>query len=378
MDYYKTLGVDKGASQEEIKKAYRKLAHKYHPDKPGGDEKKFKELNEAYQVLSNPQKKSQYDKFGRVFEGQQFNGAQNGPFGNPFGGFGQGQPGGSFDFDFGQFAESGDFGDIFDAFFEGLGMRERRRTYRNGSDVQIIQEITLEEAFKGTEKNIAYKIDIKCDKCDGLGSDPKAGFNPCVVCGGRGEIKETKNTFFGSFTQVKACTTCYGSGQVPNKICDKCKGKGTIKGEKKVSIKILPGISNGQIIKVKGAGEAGERGAQEGDLFVTVKINPHKIFAREGDNLIVQKEISIVDLLLNISGENKKIEVAGISDKKINIKIPDDFDATQLLKIPGEGMPHFNRMGKGDLFIKFIIKTPKKITAKAKKLLNDLDAEMNG
>lgn len=370
MDYYKILGVSKSASEEEIKKAYRKLAHKYHPDKPGGDESKFKEINEAYQVLSNPSKKAQYDKYGRVFDGQQFGGAQGGPFGGFD--FGQGGPFGGFDFN-----GEGDFGDIFDAFFEGLGMRERRRTYKHGSDVQIFQEITLEEAFHGLEKKIKYQVEVKCEKCEGLGHDPKSGFTTCSVCGGKGEVKETRNTFFGSFTQVRACSSCYGTGQVPNKICDNCKGKGTMKGQKEVLIKILPGISNGQIIKIKGAGEAGERGSGEGDLFVTVKVKPHASFMREADNLITQKEISIIDLLLNMVDGSKKIEVFGISGKKIDIKIPNDFDVTQLFKISGEGMPHFNRLGKGDLFVKFKIKTPKKISSKLKKLLDELRKELD-
>lgn len=368
MDYYKILGVLKGASEEEIKKAYRKLAHKYHPDKPGGDEKKFKEINEAYQVLSNPQKRAQYDKFGRVFEGQQTGGG--GFQGGPFGGFG------GFDFDFNQFSEGGEFGDIFDMFFDGLGMREKRKTYKRGSDIQMIQEITLEEAFKGFEKKIKYKVDVKCGKCSGLGHDPKSGFTTCNTCAGKGEIKETKNTFFGNFTQVKSCVSCFGTGQIPNKVCDTCKGKGAVSGERDISVKILPGINNGQIIKINGAGEAGERGAGDGDLFVTVMVKPHNLFFRDGDNLIVQKEINVADLISELVGDEDKIEVPSIAGKKISVKIPKDFDLTQMIRISGEGMPHFNRIGKGDLFVKFKIKSPKKISLKSKKLLEDLRKDL--
>lgn len=382
MDYYKILGISKNASGEDIKKAYRKLAHKYHPDKPGGNEKKFKELNEAYQVLSNPQKKAQYDKFGKVFEGQQSRGGSGGPFGdfdfgqNPFGGAQGGGPFG-FNFDFGQFSEGNDFGDIFDVFFEGLGMKDKRKTYKHGSDMQFTQEITLEEAFNGAEKKIKFNVGIKCKKCVGLGHDPKAGFTTCSICNGRGEIKETKNTFFGSFTQVKSCSSCFGLGQIPNKICGECKGKGVVKGEKEISIKILPGVMNGQIIKIKGAGEAGDHGAEEGDLFVTIKIRPNSVFIRDGNNLVVQKEIKLIDLILNLLDSGRKIEIPVISGNKKSVKMPEDFDLTQLLRIPGEGMPYFNRSGRGDLFVKFKIKTPAKITSKIKNLLEELEKEID-
>ena len=372
-NYYEILGVSKSASQEEIKTAYRKLAHKYHPDKKGGDEGKFKEINEAYQVLSNPEKRAQYDRYGRTFDGAQgpFGGAGSGPFGGfDFGGQqGWGSFGQGFDFDLG----NADMGDIFEAFFGGG--RDRRRTYKRGSDIEIIQEITLEEAFSGVEKTLRYKTEVKCQKCKGVGHDVGAGFKKCDVCGGKGEIKETKNTFFGSFAQVKVCAHCHGTGQIPNKICEVCKGAGRVKGEKEVTVKILPGINDGQIIKIKSAGEAGERGAEEGDLFVRVKVRPHNIFRREGDNLIIKKEIKLVDLLFNLA-EDGKIEVPAMSGKKIKVDIPKDFDLAQLLKIQGEGMPHFNKSGRGDLLIEFKIKTPKKISSKAKNLLDDLGKEI--
>jgi len=380
VDYYKILDVSKSASQEDIKKAYRKLAHKYHPDKPGGDEKKFKELNEAYQILSDPKKKAQYDKFGKVFEGQQSRGNNSGPFGdfdfggqNPFGG----AQGGPFGFDFNQFSGEGDFGDIFDVFFEGLGMKDKRRTYKHGSDMQLMQEITLEEAFNGVEKKVKFKVGIKCNKCTGLGHDPKSGFTTCSVCNGRGEIKETKNTFFGSFTQVKSCSSCYGLGQIPNKVCENCKGSGVINGEKEMAVKILPGVMDGQIIKIIGAGEAGERGAADGDLFIIIKVKSHGLFLRDGNNLIIQKEINLIELILSLIDRNKKIEIPSISGKKIGFNIPDDFDLTQMLKISGEGMPHFNKSSRGDLFVKFKIKTPSKINSKIKGLLEELGKEVN-
>jgi len=370
-DYYKILGINKAASEEEVKKAFRKLAHKYHPDK-GGDEKKFKEINEAYQVLSSKEKRQQYDRFGQVFEGQAGPGFGFGgewPFGagSPFGAAG---PFGEVKFDFG--GDFGDFGDIFDAFFEGLGVRQKRRTYQRGADVQVIQEISLEEAFRGTEKNINYRVAVRCEKCNGLGHDPKAGFNQCNTCAGRGEIKETRRSFFGDFVQVKTCDKCFGTGQVPKKICENCHGSGRIMAERSVKVEIRPGVQDGQIIKIKSAGEAGERGTAEGDLYVRIKIKPHAVFERQGDDLKMTKEVNILDLLLN-----KKIDIPTISANKLKVEIPADFNLKSNLRIPGEGMPHFGSIGRGDLIVEFKIKTPKHLSDKAKKILEDLEKEID-
>ncbi|PIR43962.1 molecular chaperone DnaJ [Candidatus Wolfebacteria bacterium CG10_big_fil_rev_8_21_14_0_10_31_9] len=366
-DYYEILGVGKNATQEDIKKAYRKLAHKYHPDKVGGDEKKFKELNEAYQTLSNTQKRTQYDRFGKNFDSSGSYGS--GPF-NGFGGFsshtGSAQ---GWDFDFGNVSG---MEDIFEAFFSGMGGRDGRRTYRRGSDIEILQEITLEEAFNGIEKKLRYKTEIRCKICQGIGHFSKDGFKICETCGGKGEIKETKNTFFGSFAQVKVCHNCSGAGQIPNKMCSECKGSGRLRGEKDVLVKIHRGASDGQIIKIKNAGEAGESGAEEGDLFVRIKVKQHSFFKRDSENLIFEKEIELVELLLILAGDGK-IEVPTISGKKIKVEIPKDFDLAHLIKVSGEGMPYFNRLGKGDLLIRFKVKTPKKINPKLKKLLDDLE-----
>ncbi|MEK7496157.1 MAG: DnaJ C-terminal domain-containing protein [Patescibacteria group bacterium] len=368
MDYYKILNINKNASEEEVKKAFRKLAHKYHPDKGGGDDKKFKEINEAYQVLSSKEKRQQYDQFGRVFSGQ------GGPAGaggfNPFDSA-QAGPFGEVKFDFGGGGDFGDISDIFDAFFEGMGVKQKRRTYHRGADIQIIQEITLEESFRGVEKNLNYRTAVKCEKCDGLGNDPKAGFDQCVVCGGRGEIKEAVRSFFGNFVQVKQCRQCFGVGQIPKKICETCKGSGKIMGERKIKIEIRPGIGDGQIIKIKGAGEAGEKGTAEGDLYIRIKIKPHPVFQRRGDDLIIKKEANIIDLLLE-----KKIEIPTISGNLLKTEIPAGFDLKDNLKISGEGMPHFGSYGRGDLIVELTIKTPKKLNAKAKKIIEDLEKEL--
>lgn len=363
-DYYKILGVSRNASEEEIKKAFRKLAHKYHPDK-GGDENKFKEINEAYSVLSNKEKRAQYDRFGRVFDG-----STAGAGG--FGGFG-GWPFGEIRFDF-ESAPS-DLSDIFDAFFEGMGVKEKRRTYHRGSDVEVIQEISLDEAFRGVSKEISYRIGVRCEKCDGFGHDAKAGYEKCGVCGGRGEIKETRNTFFGAFAQVRTCQSCFGSGRIPKKICEVCRGSGRVVGEKKIKIEIRPGVADNQIIKVKGGGEFGERagqtGAVEGDLYVRIKIRHHPVFSRQGDALIVRKEVNLTDLLLG-----KKIEISTIGGNKLKIEIPADFDLKNNLRIAGEGMPKQDGYGRGDLIVDLIVKTPEKLSAKAKKILEELEKEL--
>ncbi|MBI2514830.1 DnaJ domain-containing protein [Candidatus Wolfebacteria bacterium] len=362
MDYYKILGINKNASEEEIKKAFRTLAHKYHPDK-GGSAEKFKEINEAYQVLSSKEKRAQYDRFGKVFEGA-------GP-GGPFGAqdFGFGGPFGEvrFDFDSGGFS---DLGDIFDAFFEGLGVKQKRRTYSRGSDIQIIHEITLEEAFYGREVELKYEILVRCVKCGGVGHDPKTGYVQCNVCNGRGEIKEQRRTFFGNFEQIKTCGQCAGAGQMPKQICEGCRGRGRIKGMKTLKVQIRPGVEDNQIIKMKGAGEAGERTAEEGDLYVRVKIKPHPVFERQGEDLIIEKAVSLFALLLG-----KKIEVATLSGNRLYLEVPADWDLKRPLKISGEGMPRSSGGGRGNLIVKLEVKTPKKLSPKTKKLLEDLEKE---
>lgn len=358
-DYYKILGVEKSASDEDIKKAYRKLAHQYHPDKASGSPEKFKEINEAYQILSNKDKRSQYDRFGRVFDGQQG--------GNPFGN-------GNFDFGFGfdpsNLEGFGDVSDIFEAFFEGLGVK-KRKSYHRGSDVETIEGLTLEEAFHGTEKVIRTKLYIQCRTCNAKGYFVDAGVSECVTCSGRGEIKESRSSFFGSFSQVKTCPRCAGTGQIPNKLCNDCKGLGRVMASKEVKIEIAPGVNDDQLIKLSGIGEAGERGAEAGDLYVRIKIAPHKIFQRQGDDLLVKKEVSLLDVLLGA-----KIEIPTIIGSRIFVEIPANFNLKEKLKISGEGMTRFGGFGRGDLYVDWEIKTPKKLNSKAKKILDDLKKEL--
>ncbi len=369
-DYYKILGISKAATDDEVKKAFHKLAHKYHPDK-GGDEKKFKEINEAYQILSNKEKRTQYDRFGTVFEGGQgASGAHGaGPFGGGFG-FGKEWPFGEVRFDMN--SEDGvDLGDIFDAFFEGLGVKQKRRTYERGADIQVSIELSLEEAFHGVEKTLRYHAHVRCAKCEGNGHDPKAGYNKCTACGGQGEIKESRNSFFGNFVQIKNCKECNGLGQIPKKICEECKGGGRIAQEKIIKVEIRPGISEGQIIKIKAAGDAGEHGTESGDLYVLIKIKLHALFERRGNDLMVRKEVNVIHLLLG-----KKIEIPTIAGNKIQIEVPIDFALKDHFRIHGEGMPYFGAAGRGDLVVEFKVKTPKKLSPKAKKILEELDKEV--
>ncbi len=362
-DYYKVLGIEKSATEEDIKKAYRKLAHQYHPDKSGGDEQKFKEINEAYQILSNQEKRSQYDRFGRVFnDGQPGFGGQ----GNPFGGFDFG----GFGFDPSNFEDMGNMGDVFDAIFEGLGVK-KRKTYQRGADLEVVQQLSLEEAFTGYKKTIHIKTFIACKECAGVGHFPKDGVTTCPTCNGRGEIREARNTFFGSFSQVRVCAKCGGAGQIPNKICSSCKGIGRAQGEKTLEIDITPGVSDGQLMKIAKAGEVGERGAEQGDLYIRIKIKASKDFERHGDDLLVKKEVGFVDAVLG-----KKIEIPDISGEKLFVEIPADFNLKEQLRVPGRGMKRFGGFGRGDLYIEWHVKTPKKLSAKAKKLLEELGSEM--
>lgn len=365
-DYYKILGVSRNTSEEDIKRAYRKLAHKYHPDKAGGDEEKFKEVNEAYQVLSSKEKRAQYDKFGSVFEG-----------GMPGGGAG-GQWQGGFGFDPSDFERwgtgfgaAGDFSDIFETIFEQFGGGGRRRQrYAHGSDIEIQEEITLEEAFGGAKKKLRFKTYVSCEPCGSLGHNKSKGYSTCSVCRGKGEIRVDRRTFFGNFSQVKICETCFGSGEIPKEICNKCKGVGRISGERNVEIHIAQGVEDGQIIKVKGMGEIGERGSGAGDLYVVVRIKPHARFERKKSDLFIKKEIKITDALLG-----REIYLEDVNGEKFSFAISSEFDFSDKLKVPGRGMPRFSSYGRGDLYITFSLKAPKHISKKTKELLELLGDE---
>jgi molecular chaperone DnaJ len=363
-DFYNILGVTKAATEDEIKKAYRKLAHQYHPDKAGGDEKKFKEINEAYQVLSDKNKRAQYDRFGTAEPGG-FGGA-GGPGGAGFGA--QWGNAGGFGFDPSQFGDMGDLGDMMESIFEGMGVRSPRKTYEAGADLEVQEVITLEESFRGIVRNLKLRTFLQCEKCKGKGAEAGTEFDKCKTCDGRGEVREQKRTFFGSFSQVATCTKCHGTGEIPKKPCGTCKGSGRVESDRDIRVEILPGIEDNQIIKIKGMGEAGERGTAAGDLYVRVRVKPHSHFERRGVNLIVNQELKVMDLLLG-----KKLEVGTISGGKVIFEVPAGTNLKEPFRISNEGMPHFNAFGRGDLYVNFVVKAPKKLDGKAKKALEEFE-----
>jgi len=364
-DYYKILGISRNASEDDIKKAYRKLAHQYHPDKTGGNEQKFKEVNNAYQTLSNKEKRSQYDNFGQTSDGAGYGGQQWGGFG----GFGADEAKWNVNPE-----DLGDFSDIFESIFSQFGGGgKRRQTYTQGSDIELIKEIALEEAFRGIKETIRYKTFILCNTCAGLGYEKKDGLKECKVCGGKGEIREERRTFFGNFSQIKKCPECRGRGQVPERPCGACKGVGRVSGEREVLLEVGAGVEDGQIIKITGMGEAGEYGMGSGDLYVIVRVKPHHVFERRKADLFVEKNVSVIEVLLG-----KELEMIDIGGERFSVSVPAGFDLKEKLKVFGHGMPRFGafKQSRGDLYISINMKLPRSISLKAKKILEDLDREL--
>jgi molecular chaperone DnaJ len=348
-DYYSILGISKSASQDEIKKAYRKLAHQYHPDKGGGDEQRFKEVNEAYQVLGNPQKRAQYDQFGSA-------GFQGAP-GWDFSGFGGAQGGFEVNLE-----------DLFGDFFGGAGETRRERKER-GRDILVDVEVTLEEAFRGTVKEVELRKFVKCSRCRGEGGEPGTKRVTCEKCGGSGEIKETRRTFFGLFSQVRTCPTCGGQGEYPEQACKECGGDGRVRDVESLTVPIPAGIDNGGMIKINGKGEEGARGAPAGNLIVRVSVKPHERFRREAADLFSEENISFPHAVF---GETREVETI---DGKVDLKIPAGIESGTLLRLKEKGMPRGNAR-RGDHFVKVNVVTPKKVSGKAKKLLEELRDEL--
>ncbi len=367
-DYYQILGVDRNASTEEIKKAYRKLAHKYHPDK-GGDEKKFKEIAEAYQVLSNKEKRAQYDKFGRVFEG----GQGFGGFNQGFGGFGKDFGG----FDFGNFGRGGKEGfgfglgieDLIDEFF-GLGRKSRKRDVNQGEDIELQIEIDLKDTLQNLKKKVTISKKVVCPRCHGSGGEPGTRVKECFACRGKGEVQQIRKTFLGTVTRYVICPECKGEGKIPEKLCNVCQGEGRIDGKEQIEINIPPGMDSGQTIKISGRGEAGRRGKKAGDLYVRVFVRPHSLFKRKGDDLYISLPISLSQASLG-----DEIEVPTLEGKRLLMKVPAGTESGRTFRISGKGIPHFSGWGKGDLYVKLEIKLPKKLTKKQKELLEKLKEE---
>lgn len=360
-NYYDLLGISKGATDDEIKKAYRKLAHKYHPDKSGGDEAKFKEINQAYQVLSDKSKRQQYDQFGQTFEG-----------GNAgYGGQGGAQGFGGFDFsgfDFGGQSGGFEFGgegyeDIFSNIFGGSS-RARRRA--RGADIQVDVEISFAEMVNGAEKEINLYKKTTCDHCHGDGAEPKSGIKTCSSCKGSGRVETVRRSFFGSFSQVVECTECHGQGKVYEKKCSKCGGDGRVKEEQKIKLKIPAGIADGQTMSMGGYGEAGEKGSSAGDLYVNIHILPHKKFKRKGNDILSTELIPF-----SVATLGGKIEIETISGNLI-LKIPAGTQSGEIFRIKESGVPDLNGRGIGSHLVTVVVAVPKSLSREQKKLLEQL------
>ena len=365
-DYYNILGVNRDASPEDIKKAYRKLAHKYHPDK-GGDEQKFKEINEAYQVLSDSSKRGQYDRFGNVFEGgvpggEQGFGGFRWAWGNP-GAQGEAEEGAGFSFDF------QDIGDIFDEFFTG-GQTERRQETKRGRDIEVELEIPLEATLRQTEEHIHLSKFAMCTRCQGVGAEPGTKVSECFACRGTGEVQQIKRTIFGSFTRVGVCPECAGEGMRPGKPCNVCKGEGRVKAEEIVKVNIPAGVDSNQILRVEGRGDAGRKKGKAGDLYIRIAVKKHSLFIRKGDDLYMKKGLSFSQAALG-----DEVEVPTLEGAPVLLTVLPGTESGELLRVKGKGIPHFSGLGRGDIYAQLNIDTPKKLSRRQKELMEELKRE---
>lgn len=360
-DYYNILGVDKKASKEEIKKAFYKLAHKYHPDKKEGDEKKFKEVNEAYQTLSDDQKRAQYDQFGSNY--QNMGGSSAGGYGDPrgFGGF-EGFDFSGFQGGFGQGGVEFDLNDIFSDFFGGGGGRAQKR---KGRDISTEIQISFKDSVFGVTHKILISKTSKCSTCNGGGAKPGTKMETCKTCKGKGKVQESKRTILGTISSTKICDTCVGRGEIPKESCDSCKGKGVLHKQEEITVNIPEGINNGDTLRMTGMGEAVSNGTA-GDLYTKIRVLPHPIFKREGSDLHMNLDIKLTDALL---GAKHTIETL---DGKIDVTIPEGVSVNEVLRVKGRGVPNKGR--RGDLLVKLNIKIPK-LSRKEKELVEKLKEE---
>ena len=365
-DYYNILGVEKSASKDEIKKAFYKLAHKYHPDKKGGNETKFKQVNEAYQILSDDAKRSKYDQFGSGFEnvGAGYGGSAQGGFeGFDFSGFSgrNGQAYGSgADFDF------GNLNDIFSDFFGG-GMGEERPQARRGRDISTEVQISFSDSIFGVNRKILITKTSRCLSCNGSGAKTGSKMETCKHCNGQGKIRESKRTIFGNIGSTKICEVCLGTGEMPKEICDKCKGKGVLRREEEVSIVIPAGIRDGEMVRMTGFGEAVSRGTA-GDLYIKINVASHGVFKREGNDLMMSLNLKLSDALL---GTKYSIQTL---DGEIEVTIPEGVTINEILRVRGKGVP-MSKNKRGDLLIKLNIKLPTKLSRQSRELIEELKKE---
>lgn len=355
-DYYEVLGVAKTATDDEIKKAYRTLAKKYHPDLNGGDkdcEAKFKEVNEAYEVLSDPQKRARYDQFGH--EDPRAGGAGGG-YGDFTGGFG------------------GGFDDIFSAFFGGGfgGGGQRARGPQRGDDLRYDLTITFEEAAFGCEKEISVTRDENCEECGGTGARKGTQPTQCPTCHGTGQVQSFVNTPIGRVSNVRVCEACHGQGTIINDPCPKCSGRGRVRRNRKITIKIPAGIDSGMQIPLRKQGEPGLRGGENGDLYIFVTVKPHKLFTRENYDLYCDVTVSFTQAALG--GE---IDVPTLNGM-IKHNLPEGTQPGTVIRLRGQGIQNLRGAGKGDLYIKVNVEIPRKLTDKQKELLRQFDETLTG
>lgn len=350
-DYYEVMGVPKNASDDEIKKAFRNLAKQYHPDlNPGNDEaeKKFKEANEAYEVLSDKQKRAQYDQFGHAGVDPSY---------------GAGAAGGS------PFGQDVDFGDIFNSFFGGFGGRQRANPNapRRGSDIETTVNISFEEAAKGCKKTVTYHNQSVCDECHGSGAEKGTVPKTCPSCNGTGQVTINQRTPFGVVQTSRACDTCGGKGKTIEKPCKKCSGVGRAKTKRTVDVDIPAGISNDRILNVSGHGNAGINNGPYGDLHVYINVRPHPIFERRGDDVWCELPVTFTQAALGAE------VIVPTLDGKVSYQIHDGTQPNDIFKLKGKGIQHLGGRGKGDQYVKVIIEVPKNLSGKQKEILQEFE-----
>ena len=352
-DYYEVLGVGKSASADEIKKAFRRKAVEHHPDK-GGDETKFKEINEAYEVLKDPSKRQRYDQFGHAGVGS--SAASDG--GNPFAGFGGGQ---EMHFDFGDLG----LGDIFGSFFGGGQQQRGGRRTRRGNDMQTTIDLTFEQAVFGAEEELHLNIDDVCEHCKGTTAEPGHELKTCPTCGGSGQVVTATRTIFGNIQQASVCHECEGTGKVPEKVCSVCHGKGVKSKRQDIKLKIPAGIDDGATIRLRERGEAIARG-EKGDLYVNIRVKPHKKFTREGDIILSEEHVSMVDAALGT-----EIDVETV-DGLVTMKIPAGTQSGTDFKLSSHGVPHIRNDRRGPHIVTIVVDIPTKLSRREKQLLEEL------
>jgi molecular chaperone DnaJ len=350
-DYYDILGVSKSAGEAEIKKAFRELAHKHHPDKEGGNAEKFKEINAAYQVLGDPKKRAQYDQFGSAaFE-------QGGGAGGGFGGF-QGA----------NFENMGDIGEMFGDIF-GFGRQGGGSRQRNGRDIEMNVRLGFEEAVFGAEKQVDLYKPVRCGRCDGAGVEPGSKMVTCETCKGQGRMRQVQRTILGNFESVVTCGSCNGAGNVPEKSCKDCSGSGVKRESKRITVKIPAGIDDGETIRIGGEGEAAPKGGRSGDLYLHVKVEDDDRFERHGADIYGDLEIGFAEAAL---GAEREVETV---DGALELKIPAGIQSGEEIRLKARGVPRLNGSGRGDHFVRVTVVTPRKLSRKAKELLEQLKDE---